>query len=316
MKLASTSQLPQADLPNQKFDLFVGASGYESRATFACSRLDLAAIRTRVAFAFTDRITHRREQNDEIFARAGVEKILASGDSCKLVREQVRQLLESVEGEIVRVFIDYTSMTRSWYAGALEALQSVQNKKLIECVFSYSPAKYTSPRGSSPNAVVGPLPGFCGLDVPDKPSALIIGLGYERDRALGLFQYVDPAIAFAFYTDPVLEPQFLDVIEANNATILNLLPKENIYTHPLADLQRTGDLLLSLCSALRDDYRIILAPLGVKPFSLICLLLATRFRNIDVWRVSPGTKSPPQEREALGRLLTLKAVFVREESQC
>ena len=206
-------------------------------------------------------------------------------------------------------------MTRSWYAGALEALGSVQNKKRVECVFSYSPAKFTSPREATPNSLVGPLPGFCGLDVPDKPSALIIGLGYERDRALGLFQYVDPAIAFAFYTDPVLDPQFRDVVKANNTTLLNILPKENIYTHPLSDLQRTGDLLLSLCSALRDDYRIILAPLGVKPFSLICLLLASRFRNIDVWRVSPGTKSPPQEREALGRLLMLKTVFVHEESK-
>ena len=309
MKLASTSQILESDLPKHRFDLFVGASGYESRATYAQSRLDLTAIKARIVFGFTDRITAQRHENDEIFHRAGAEIVSMQGDSCQSVREQLKRRIEAVEGDEVRVFIDYTSMTRSWYAGAIEALGSVQEKKRVECVFSYSPARFTSPLAATPNSVVGPLPGFCGLDVPDKPSALIIGLGYERDRALGLFQYVDPAVSFVFYTDPVLDPKFLDAVKASNATLLNVLPKENIYTHPLSDLQRTGDLLLSLCSALRDDYRIILAPLGVKPFSLICLLLAARFRDLDVWRVSPGTKSPPQEREPLNSLLMLKTVF-------
>ena len=313
MKLFRTSQILQSDLPSQKIDLFVGASGYESRAVYACSRLDLSVVKARVAFGFADRKTPQRQQNDEIFKRANVEIVSTSGDSCQLVREYLQKSFEALEWDNVRVFVDYTSMTRSWYAGAIEALESVRNKKCRECIFSYSPAIFTSPREATPNSLVGPLPGFCGLDVPDKPSALIIGLGYERDRSLGLFQYVDPAVSFAFYTDPVLDPKFLDVVKSNNATLLSILPKSNIYTHPLSDLQRTGDLLLSLCAALRDDYRVILAPLGVKPFSLICLLLARRFRDLDVWRVSPGTKSPPQEREALGCLLMLKTVFVSEE---
>ena len=312
MKLASTSQILQDDLVNQRFDIFVGASGYEARATFALSKLDINIIRERLVFGFTDRVTPQRQRNDEEFRRTAVESISGSGNSCQLVRENLRQRIEAIETDYVRIFIDYTSMTRSWYAGAIEALSSVRNKRQLDCIFSYSPAKFTHPLEATPNSLVGPLPGFCGLDVPDKPSALIIGLGYERDRALGLFQYVDPAIAFAFYTDPVLDPRFRDAVKANNATLLNILPKENIYAHPLVDLQRTGDLLLSLCSALCDEYRLILAPLGVKPFSLICLLLASRFRNIDVWRVSPGTKAPPQEREAFGSLLMLKTVFVRQ----
>jgi hypothetical protein len=312
MKLASTSQIQQPDLSQHHFDVFIGASGYESRATYACTCIDLTKIRDRIAFGFTDRITPQRKNNDDFFIKADVTILPTSGDSCQLVREELQRRIESVDNDVVRIFVDYTSMTRSWYAGVIETLGSVQNKKRVECVFSYSPAIFTNPREATPNSLVGPLPGFCGLDVPDKPSALIIGLGYERDRALGLFQYVDPAISFAFYTDPVLDPRFLDTVKASNTTLLNILPKENIYTHPLSDLQRTGDLLLSLCAALRDDCRIILAPLGVKPFSLICLLLAARFRDIDVWRVSPGTKSPPQEREALGKLLMLKTVFEQD----
>jgi hypothetical protein len=203
-------------------------------------------------------------------------------------------------------------MTRAWYAGAIEAARYIRGKKRLEIVFSYSPAMFSKPIESAPNAFAGPLPGFCGLDVPDKPTALIIGLGYERDRALGLFEYIDPAVSFVFYTEPAIDPMFSDVVKRNNSTLLQSLPVGNVFRHPLADLQRTGDLLLSLCNALDEEYRIVLAPLGVKPFSLICLLLASRHREIDVWRVSAGAKSQGQDRKPNGSILSLKAVFELE----
>jgi len=82
---------------------------------------------------------------------------------------------------------------------------------------------------------------------------LVIGLGYERERALGLFEYVDPAVSFAFYTDPAPDQRYRDVVLANNSALLKRIPKELIYRHPPADLQRTGNFLLSLYAGLRDD---------------------------------------------------------------
>jgi hypothetical protein len=90
---------------------------------------------------------------------------------------------------------------------------------------------------------------------------------------------------------------------------LAALPEDRIFKYPLADLQQTGNLLLSLYSGLREDYRVILAPLGTKPFCLLCLLLASRFRDVDVWRVTTGTKAPSLDRKPLGPLLILKADF-------
>lgn len=312
MKLISTTQIPDSILPHLDLDVFVTASGYETRAVHVVSFLDMTRIRVKTAFGFTDRITPQREENDRTLQRAGVKLIAAGGDSAEVVRETVRRHVEEQKQECVRVFVDYSCMTRSWYAGVIEAISSVQNKERVECLFSYGPAQFTQPLDTSPNAVVGPIPGFCSLDVPEKPSALVIGLGYERERALGLHDYIDPAVSFAFYTDPALDQQYRDVVLANNSVLLKRLPKERVYRHPLADLQRTGNSLLSLYSGLRDDYRVILAPLGVKPFSLLCLLLATRFGDIDVWRVSPGTKAPPQDRKALGPLLLLQAVFGKQ----
>jgi len=315
MKLISTAQIAESTLSDSTFDVFVAASGYETRAVYTLLHVNPKHIPVKVAFGFTDRITAQREDNDHTFERAGVGLIPASGDSPHVVREFVRRQLEEFKGDRVRLFADYSCMTRTWYAGLIEAVESVGNKKTIECVFNYSPAQFASPLDTAPNAVVGPIPGFCSLDEPEKPSALVLGLGYERERALGLLEYVDPAISFAFYTDPALDNRYADVVVANNSALLDRMPKERIYRHPLADLQRTANLLLSLYSGLRDEYRVILAPLGVKPFSLLCLLLAARFADLDVWRVTPGAKAPPQDRKPLGPILLFEAIFERSAGQ-
>lgn len=267
---------------------------------------------------------HKLSENEqaEVLTRASLQfsgyvhalpgSITPLGDSVQEVRVAVRSRIEASPDRDLRIFVDYTCMTRSWYAGIIEAVRSVETKKPIQCIFGYSPAVFSNPPEPSANAIVEPIAGFCSLDVPEKPTALIIGLGYERSRALGLIEYIDPAVFFVFYTDPVLDPQFRDVVLANNAPVFAKLKKdaeERVFTHPLNDLQRTSNILASLCAGLREDHRVILAPLGVKPFSLLCLLMAVRFRDIDVWRVSPGTKAPPQDRKPIGQLLSLSVTF-------
>ena len=98
----------------------------------------------------------------------------------------------------------------------------------------------------------------------------------------------------------------------NNAELLSRLRKVGrgyVIPHPLDDLEMTMNLLASLCGRLSTGSRVILAPLGVKPFSLLCLLLATRFPFLDVWRVSVGPHGDPIDRPPLGPLLLYSAMF-------
>ncbi len=315
MKLTSTAQIEQIEMVNVRADIFLAASGYEARAIYALGHIRPELIPAKVAFGFTDRITPERQDNDRAFDRAGVLVVATSGDSGDTVLEVVQDLLGKCQGDEIQMLIDYSSMTRTWYAAIIKAILSVEDKKRIASYFIYTPAQFGEPQEIAPNASVGPIPGFCGLDIPDLPSALVIGLGYEKERALALVEYVDPAVCFAFYTDPALDQRYRDVVLRNNADLLSALPKDRICSHPLADMQWTGNLLLSLYSALRDDYRVILAPLGVKPFSLLCLLLTARYGDVDVWRVTAGTKTAPQERKPIGPLLILKAVFERNTSR-
>lgn len=58
---------------------------------------------------------------------------------------------------------------------------------------------------------------------------------------------------------------------------------------------------------------IILAPLCPKPFTLTCLLLAARYPDIEVWRVSAGESGNLYDRNPLENHIACKAIFYKEE---
>ncbi|MGA7745344.1 MAG: hypothetical protein WBP56_04450 [Polyangia bacterium] len=308
MKLVATRQIEQGALNQRKVDLFIGASGFEERATHLLGRVGPNFAAQKVAFAFDDRKTEQRERNDKIFADFGCALLETKGDDAGQIVDYLRAVVAAHRGDVLSIAVDYSCMTRAWCGAVVHGLRAITEMPRIGCLFCYSPASFEEPVLARPNASVGPLAGFCGLDTPDRPTALVIGLGYERERALGLREFVDPAATFAFLTDPAIDGRYRDAVLRNNATLLSSLPKAHVFRYPMRDLQRTADLLVSLCDGLREKYRVILAPLGPKPFSLLCMLLATRV-DLDVWRVTQGTKAQPQNRAASGDILVLNAEF-------
>lgn len=107
------------DLKDTTFDIFVGASGYEKRATHIAQNLDLSSIKSKFVFTFTDRQNHQRSDNDLIFSRLNVVFIEASGDEGDTLAYTIKCAIESLNQSCVRIFVDYSSMTRSWYAAII-----------------------------------------------------------------------------------------------------------------------------------------------------------------------------------------------------
>jgi len=310
MILTSTYQLLESDIFGFPIDLFIGASGYEVRCRHAAERLHTSLVKNKFVFGFSDRITHDRKQNDLYFLQNKFEIINDIDQKQNELVDKIIELINSIDKDEISILIDYTSMTRVMYSAFLLAINKLDSKNKIRAVFNYSPAIYEEPISNSFNSTIGPLNGFCSLESPDKPTALIIGLGYEKDRSLGLFGFIDPAICYAIYTDPPLDERYLMDVQQNNSELLSSLPPDQIIAYPLIDLQWTANLLQSLYVGLRDEYRVIFAPLGVKPFALLCMLLAFRYKNeIDVWRVSGGTSVEPQKRFPKGPLLLYCAEF-------
>lgn len=314
MHLQSFSQVASEEAAGDAA-LFVAASGYEQRAPHAAEKLQDLRAKRRIALGFMDRRVLAREDNDRRFRRLGFEVMEAEGSEMRPLATLIESTVAaSKPGAKLRIVVDYTSMTRMWYAGVLRALAQERLGEVgsVTVDFVYSPSTYSRPHDVPPNESIAPIPGFSSLQLPRTPIALIVGLGYERDRALGLVEYVEPSRVVAFIADPGIDPRFEEDVLANNAMLLARLSSEDIIRYPLMSIETTSRLLTAVSLPLLEDQcRVVVAPLGPKPFTLVALIGALAHRGMDVWRVSAGQRERPYDREPEGSLIVGRAVFVQ-----
>ena len=222
-----------------------------------------------------------------------INKISGLGD--------IHTILDSVfakesEKEVTLV-IDYSCMTKSWYYAIILYLSQIKSKKrLVRVYFTYTPSKYAAPLEPKPNTEIGPLPGKY-LIPTDKPKALIVCLGYERQKAEGIIDHLDPHKYFLFYSKPALDAKFVQKVEDNNKSIIEA--SKDVVNFPLNDLAFIERELMSIYWLLKDNYNIIIAPLGPKPFTLVAMLLSIKYRDIDIWRVGSGSDINEYDRESI-----------------
>jgi hypothetical protein len=313
MNILSANQTSLPSINLDQIDLIIAASGYEQRATHIPETLRLPKKCRRFALGFNDRPALSRSSNDRTMKRLGYDLIPADGSSTYELWEMLTEAVASNK-ERLNIIVDYSSMTRIWYATIINFFRNLElYKGVVTIHFTYSLSTYSEPKKPGPNVFMGPIPGYCQLDLPNRETALVIGLGYERDRALGLAEYVDPAVTYAIYADPALDPAFPVKVRRNNRLLLYRIGEKRTLVHPMADLETTDALLCSLCMGLKERYRVILAPLGPKPFSLLCLLLGSRYPYFDVWRVSAGEQDAPSQRIAIGETLVCSVQFINDD---
>jgi len=313
MRFAGASQISFDDLKGKSFDGILVASGYERRATNIAARISSGKSGKLLALGFKDRRVLSRPQNDGKFKDLGYKIIPASGGDGMEISGLLNEIVSASSSAKPSILIDYSCMTRTWYAKILDLFRkSTFDCDDIDLYFAYSCSSFTPPPAAMPNEFMGPIPGFETLSLPDKELALVIGLGYEEERALGLSEYVDAAETFAFYSEPALVQAFSKTVKRNNRKLITNIGHAKLFAYPLADMERTSHLLASLCGGLMRNRRIILAPLGPKPFSLVCLIYAVANPDIEVWRVTSGQRAEPIDRKAWRKILVTEVKFTSE----
>ena len=85
-------------------------------------------------------------------------------------------------------------------------------------------------------------------------------------------------------------------------------------TFQLDDMLSLERELTSLYYLLREEYSIIIAPLGPKPFTFISMLMTIKFRDIDIWRVGSGSDINKYTREPIDKDTFIISEIVFENS--
>lgn len=273
--------------PDIEFDLLICAVGYESRSTYV-SKLIKGSTGRRFAIGFSNYQTLHYAENRQWYDSNGFYVYECSDRFFKdYIFHKIYQLFQRVLVSPARILFDISSLSRIRIALALEAFYEVSRYFPIDVRFLYSIGKFqTPPTDDSIIATAGPVtPFFSGWTTePDRPLVLVVGLGYEPDRVLGVVEYTE-ASRVSIWKPVGIEPEFgAELVRSNQGV-------RGIFFQTEYLISQTFDTFLSLeshCSGIARESRIVVVPFGPKIFALQSMLVALHHRDISVWRVSGG----------------------------
>lgn len=312
MELDKNIQISSEHLQKQHFDAFIAASGFESRSSYLAEKINVSEIPLRIVLAYTELTDVLfRPRNDDKFRELDFTFFNVPPKSITALPGILNKICEENKKESLDILIDYSCMTKIWYNGILSYFSELEESySKVNLWFCYSPSEFTKAHANVSNK-------FFDTDIPksqsNKPIALLLGLGFERGRSEELAQQLNAQVTFAFYADPAYDERYVKEVLENNQALLKRITDDKVVKYPIYDLNSINDSLTQLCIKLRLSHQLVLAPIGPKPFTLMCFILSTRYPDIKLWKVSTAGNFAAADRKPYGELLLYKVLFTSEE---
>ena len=312
MELDNTIQVSSDQLQNQHFDAIIAVSGYESRCTYLVNKINVDKIPIKIVLALNDKLDiFSRKNNDERFGELGFTFFNVPIYDSSTHADLLDDICVNHAGAIINILIDYSAMPKVWYNAMINYFMDVEEFFThINVWFSYSPSEYTKAHSNASNK-------YFDEDIPvlkkDKPVVLFLGLGYEKGNTEELAHLLKAQTTFVYYADPAIDERFVKDVLENNNNLLRKIQHTNLISYPIQDLNSINTALTSLCVNLRMENYLVLAPIGPKPFTLMCFILSARYPDIKIWKVKRKGDAPIYDRKAHGELLVYKLIYTSEE---
>ncbi|MDI9857968.1 hypothetical protein [Flectobacillus roseus] len=299
MKINYVKQIEFEELAHTDFDFIVCASGFEERSTYSSKILDRMKVFTsyKICFSFKGRKLHSKIENDEYFRKNKFSFISVESNDIDYYVDKflvnISQRQKEKNKERISIFIDYSCMITIIYAGLLKCLNRLDIINTVDVYFSYSHAKLTESKVNNPLSFNHPIPLFDHIQSTNKKVALLLGMGYEENKALGLHEYFQ-STSEDIYLFIIRNNGFYEKVLTSNQHLINMVNKSNIIYYELENLNPLINTLDSMVNFLiYQDYRVVLAPIGPKIFNLIALIVNMYHREVTTYRLSDGNNGNP-----------------------
>lgn len=312
MRLYRVTDRDLSAIVNSQYHLAFFASGYEQRCTSIPKQLNRAAISKTVILGFKEsRAAKQRKENDNYFLEhwSSDIPIIPSNDDTLIYT--YLQPFTLAPHEPLKILVDYSSMSRLWYAAILNWARFVDGPRSLDIDFVYSVGTHREPYSSMVINDILCIPGCEGGPVRLSKSIAIFGLGFDGQAALCVLDRLEPHEVYAYYANPAAYEDYPERTLNKNDAFLE--QAKHIYTIPLASVEQAFSSLAEITSPYRMNSDITLVPMGPKPHVLSAILLSMRFREIACLRVS-GKGIKPEDVEATGQTVVTRIQF-RAESQ-
>lgn len=258
----------------ERDDVLILAASWESRC-LGVSRILGNFSCKKILLAIYDGDSAQRETNigelEKNLSGVGELKKLAAlhSDPLSNVIEMVAAIRTLGLNHPPRVCIDVSTFTRKHLMQLLLGLDS--EGYLTSCRFFHTePHDYdTNDNGSMVEGVsnVQAIEAFAGWNAASKDSVLTIFLGYEGNRALALWELIEPNQTLVVIPDPPYRPEWKGRTEDQNRYLLSSIPRSNIHYSSATEVDDTERLLENILksgSFSLPKYKYQIAPLGTK----------------------------------------------------
>lgn len=206
--------------------------------------------------------------------------------TCSAACDTVRTLARDANG-VASILIDLSCLARQHIGALFAAVKDLAKEGPVELQITYSLARFVKPPVNWSTAIrrIAPVNSeFAGWTAaPDNPIELVIALGYEKGKAIGAAEYLEPGSTWLFVpTSP--EEKYLREVQAQNKELLLERKSKQLEYEVLSPVDAYHT-LLSLVRGMRNVARPILLPFGPKIFFGLSLLVAMVIDEAAVWFV-------------------------------
>ena len=196
-----------------------------------------------------------------------------------------------------KVVIDFSIMSKPYIFILLKYLLYVRNMDRIYLLYT-EPASYHKlrlkmvPKNTNQEdseyftkgtVRIGEVPSYSGKIELTKKNALVVLLGFEGERAVQVFNEVNPDLTIPVNGFPAYRPEFKDISILSNEELLREpeIMKELMYA-PANDPFETKNTLEEIYSKHSENYNISVSPLGTKPMAIGSCLFALEHSDIRI----------------------------------
>jgi len=272
------------ELTNEKYDLAIFSCGYEERCIEVPSKIKNDKISRVLIISFDQHLSDEiRQSNSDFYGSEWPNSDFLNITQCDVssVYSTMRTIVEDIEKETIKVLIDYTSMSRSWYAAILNYLIRFSEKEII-IDLTYANGIYQDENLNVELGELKVIPGCEGISLTKKQNAAIFTLGFDRYGPLRLYDILNPNRCYGIMASPAASYQYEDLcLEKNKDFILHHLDgKNNLVKLPINSISLCYEHMSQMIIPLQNDFNVSIIPFGPKPHILASILCSFNFPNV------------------------------------
>lgn len=259
--------------------VFIACSSHETRCRGLIDQIGDWRPAAAVLFHYDDINPRREENHRHIEAKLRVASLeptvllFTEANAVKSLRDNMQRLLNVLMAvEPTAIVFDITAFTKRHLLMMLSWLDDIGHWDDLTIAYS-EPEDYDVSQFiplSFGLASFQQIPGFSACPDLSRPVHLVLFLGYEGDRALAVYEQVQPMQATLIVPDPPYKPSWRGRTEKFNADLLAVAGAGVTIRVDSIDSDATKSALAAILGnpRKRSDHARIICPLGTKPQTL------------------------------------------------